>query len=205
MRKILSSIVIAVIVLLVVMGIVSAATTFNVELTSDFSKYSQGDKVLVSINLKDFTPGKTGINAFVAKLVYDRKVFNVVKTEDIVTEYGWSDVIYNESEGLFVTTNDKFITDDHAIVRITFNVRNGAQTGDTNITLKDINAADGDYDIFLPESSITLKIDGDNPVDLSDVEEIKTNTNGMFIIIGVVALVAVIAIIAFILKRRNNK
>lgn len=158
MKKTLSILVITVLVLILGMSSASAVTSFTAAAKPDATSVAQGGTVNVTVSLSGFTPGETGINAFIGVINYDKKVFDTIKTADITPAGGWAGLVYNESEGIFTVTNAKFVSDNHDILKIKLTVKDNATIGATTITFKGLNAADGENDIYPKDATTSVTI-----------------------------------------------
>ncbi|MCL2859567.1 MAG: cohesin domain-containing protein [Oscillospiraceae bacterium] len=158
MKKTLS--ILMVVMILFVMSITPsfAVTSFAIALSPSSTTIEQGKTVNVTISLKNFTPNETGINAIKMTISYDSKVFNTLATTDLTSKGGWNSPTFNAANGQVTLDNSAFISKNSDLLTIKFTVKSSAPTGNTVISIKDVDASDGTYDIYPPDQSTTLKV-----------------------------------------------
>ena len=131
----------------------------------------QAKEVTVYFGVKDFknfeSSKKKGINVFRAALDYDENVFEgieislnsnnsfagfITKTKSgedpMVAQNSWTSPTYNPENKELVLDNSKFINEKQHVVKVTLKVKANAPKGNTNISLKDIEASDSAIDIY---------------------------------------------------------
>lgn len=224
MKKTLSIVVVAMLVLLLSMGTVNAAQDLKVALSSNAnnSRVEQGGTVVVTLTLNGFKSGETGINAFGAVLDYDKTVFETVQATDFVMQNGWTGPTYNPANGMLTSTTGTFVTDNHEVLKLTLKVKANATLGTSVVTFKDVQVAGGDGDIMpadqelrltitAPAAGNTVKPDTNNKVTPTNTET-PTNTNKTMPNTGVedyilptIAVVAVVGIFAYVRYNRIDK
>lgn len=158
MKKMLSIAVIAMLAMVVCMSTVYATTSFVVDLSASATKVDKGGEVEVTVALKNFTAGETGINAIHATIDYDKTVFETLEAADITALGGWSAPTFNPGNGEVVTDNATFMAENHDMLKIKFKVKDTAAVGNTVITFKSVNASDAVNDIYPSDQKITLTI-----------------------------------------------
>lgn len=226
MKKTLSIILIAAIIVALSTTMVSATTSFVASLTASSTKVEQGASVVVTITLKDFTANETGINTVIGTLDYDKEIFEELTEDSIELANGWSGLAFNPLEGKFTVTNSKFMAENHEFMKITFKAKEKAAVGNTVVNLKGINASDGVDDIYPSDQKITLTVkektaSNNTPTD-TDKDNKPTNTNKdntnkntekdempetgvVDYIVPAIIIVAVIGIFAYVRYNRIDK
>lgn len=172
MKKTLSIVLIAVLTLIMCSTLVSAVTSFTIALSADNTKVEKGKDVELTVALKNFTAGETGINSLYFVLDYDKTVFEKVEATNMTSSNGWSSPTFNPTTGELVTDNSSFMAENHDVLKIKFTVKEKAALGNTVITVKDANASDGVNDIYPLEQKITLTIK-----DVEKEEPVKNTVN----------------------------
>lgn len=224
MKKTISILVIAILMLVLGMGAVNAVTDFKVSLTANNVRVDQGATVVITVNLKDFKANETGIDTLKGTLDYDKTVFETVTSADIVGQNGWAGLTYNQNNGEFVLQNSTFISENHEFIKVTFKAKANATIGNTTVSLKDMNASDGVSDIFPTDQQITLTIkeasgnvNNNNIINNNTtnnnniVNNTNSNTNTMpntgveDYILPSILIIAVIAIFAYVKYTRIDK
>lgn len=136
----------------------TTSTTFNVALSTSAQKVEVGGEVEVTISLKNFTPGKTGVNTFYFVLDYDKAIFETLAGENFTAANGWGAVTFNPATGEGVTDNSTFMAEDHEAIKIKLKVKDDANIGNTTITVKNVESSDSVNDIHPADQSISLTI-----------------------------------------------
>ena len=137
---------------------VTTSTTFNVELASSVKEAKAGEEVQITISLKNFTPGKTGVNTFYFVLDYDKAVFETLAGENFTASNGWGAVTFNPATGEGVTDNSTFMAEDHEAIKVNLKVKEDANVGNTTITVRDVESSDSVNDIHPADQSISVKV-----------------------------------------------
>ena len=158
MKKLTSMVLVAILVLMVGITAVYAATDFKVVLKSDTATVEKGKEVVVTLSLKDFTAGETGINVLNATLVYDKTVFETVAQTDIKGVSGWSAPVYNAGTNELLTDNSAFIAEDHDAIKVTLKVKETAKVGNTVVEFIDIAGSNTEFEILPDAQKITLTV-----------------------------------------------
>lgn len=159
MKKTLSIVLIAMLAIIMCSSTVFAVTSFTVALAADKTKVEVGSDVEVTVSLKNFTAGETGINGIAFTLDYDTAVFEVLEPADLTSASGWDTPTFNPTNGEAVTLNSQFMAENHDLVKIKFTVKDEAAAGNTVITVKDISASDASNEIYPSDQSITVTVE----------------------------------------------
>ncbi|NLC33645.1 MAG: hypothetical protein GX760_00010, partial [Erysipelothrix sp.] len=141
-RKILSILLlISLMIPIFTMHTLALSTKF--ELNPNKTVVSQGDKVTIKVKTKDVNQISSGINSYVGVLGYDSKYLSYESGTSSVN--GWMFVYNQTSKGLigYDPTGADFKTSDFEVFTLTFKVLDNAPLGDTTVTFKDIDVADG--------------------------------------------------------------
>lgn len=158
MKKTLSIVLITILTLAICMSAVYATTSFTIALSASATKVDKGGEVEVTVALKNFTAGETGINAIHLTVDYDKTVFETLESTNMTSAGGWSAPTFNPANGEAVLDNSTFMAENHDMLKIKFKVKDTAAVGNTVITIKDVNASDAVNDIYPSDQKITLTI-----------------------------------------------
>lgn len=158
MKKTLSIVLIAILTLAICMSAVYATTSFTIALSASATKVDKGGEVELTVALKNFTAGETGINAIHLTVDYDKTVFETLEAANMTAQGGWSSPTFNPANGEAVLDNATFMAENHDMLKIKFKVKETAAVGNTVITIKDVNASDAVNDIYPSDQKITLTI-----------------------------------------------
>jgi len=85
-----------------------AVTNFNMVLSADKTKVEKSGEVVVTLSLKNFTQGETGINTFFAVLDYDKAVFQTLASTDLTSASGWGGATFNPATGELIMDSSTF-------------------------------------------------------------------------------------------------
>ncbi len=121
-----------------------------------------GEDLAVEVRMKNVR-SEEGIGAILAKLVYDKSVFEQITKENFVEGEEWDAPEYNsqnENEGkLFtLTKTGENMTTENVIFTINMKVLPNAQPGNTTIKLTGIGTSDGENDIVNDDTAISITI-----------------------------------------------
>jgi len=158
MKKTLSILLVAFLTLILSSSLVFAVISFTVGLTVKNQSVAVGDEVAVTVSLKDFTTGDTGINAIEFYVDYDTAVFEILEKSDITLLNGWGTLGYASTSSKVTTLNSSYMSEAHDVLTMTFKVKDKAKLGDTVITVRDIAASDAKNEITPSNQSITVKV-----------------------------------------------
>lgn len=119
-----------------------------------------------------------GINVFRAILEFDENIFEPIeinldsngnftgiktKTKKgehaLVGETGWSGLTYNPENHKLIVTNGAYINTEQLVLRVTLKVKPNATIGKTTVTLKDIEAANTEKDIYPTNRNISTEVE----------------------------------------------
>ena len=177
MKKTLSILIIAMLVLMISITPILAVTSFTIALSASSTTVERGKTVDVTISLKNFTANETGINAIMLVVDYDKSVFETLATTDFSAKGGWGVPTFNSANGKLATDNAVFMSENHDFLTIKFTAKSGAALGNTVVTIKDVNAADGVNDIYPANQSITLTVKEAGNTIVNNNTNTNTNTN----------------------------
>ena len=158
MKKTLSIVLIAILTLIVTMSAVYATTSFTIALSASATKVDKGGEVEVTVALKNFTAGETGVNAAHFTIDYDKTVFETLAATDMSSLNGWSSPTFNPANSEVAIDNATFMAENHDMLKIKFKVKDTAATGNTVVTIKEFSASDAVNDIYPSDQKITLTI-----------------------------------------------
>lgn len=163
MRKIIVGFSLIILLVIALVGNVSAASATVTLQTEKPEEVNKGSKVEISVNLSNIKTTK-GVGAFMGTIVYEDK--ESLKFEKIESQNGWSSAFtYNEDNGKIVINKGSDVTQTETIFKIVFTVTDKAKQN-LVVTLKDMTFSEGIEDIEIPSSYIRLTVkEGDkNPI-----------------------------------------
>ena len=150
----------------------------------------QENEILLHIELDKINVDGRGISGFVADLEYDKNVFEAITEENLISENGWIDIMYNEKDGSIVALRNDFTKTQGDILVVKLSKKANINVEKTEIKLTSIQVTDAKQDIDIENKQIEIRFSG---IDLGKV----------FLII-IIAIVIVIAFL-FIIRIINNR
>ncbi len=154
-RKILVTILIAIMLVIVTIGNTFAAGSFSASLTPTNSRVSKGSDVKVTFKISGINV-EGGINAITATLDYDSDVLDLPKA-NVTGLNNWS-VTYNEDTYKLAIDRAEVVTADQDVFTMTFKVKENTSVTTTAIKLKSIAAANSTLSEEVKISDITTNI-----------------------------------------------
>jgi hypothetical protein len=139
-------------------GTTYAAFSCNINLSASNREILPGEKFTITVNTANLNT-ENGIIAMGAELEYD----NSLELVDFEGINGWAAPFYNEGNGKLTTTRNKQMTDNGALIKIIFKVKDNAQAGTANIYIKDLVVSSGEIDNSIPNSSTAITIKSNVP------------------------------------------
>lgn len=212
MKKILSIVLIAILTLAICMSAVYAVTSYTVALSANATKIEKGGEVEITVALKNFTAGQTGINAIHLTVDYDKTVFETLAASSMTSAGGWGSPTFNPANGEAVMENSVFMAENHDMLKIKFKVKDTAAVGNTVIQIKDVSASDAVNDILASDQKITLTVQEksvapvNNVVTPTENKATENPTTGFedFTVPAILAI-SVLSIVAYVKYRRLEK
>lgn len=214
MKKTLSIVLVAMMALILCSSAVFAVTSFSVVLSANNTKVEVGEEVEVTVALKNFTAGETGINSITYTIDYDTAVFEVLEDKNLSSANGWDSPTFNPTNGEAVMLNSQFMAEDHDVMKIKFKVKEEAKLGNTVVTIKEISASDATNEIYPSDQKITLTIqekkaaDNKVPVNnvISDDKADKNPSTGIEdFTVPAILVVSILGIITYVRYRNLEK
>ena len=190
--------------------------SFAVDLSATSATVEQGGDVQVTVRLNEFTPDKTGINAIMFTIDYDKTTFDTLSASDFTAMNGWSAPTFNPANGQIAFSNPSYMSEDHDLVTIKFHVKDTAFLGLKTITIRDVEAADGINDTYPPGQSLSLYVVS-NSTNMNSTDELSSITGAgssdnqsnslttCNIVMGLLIVVVIVleVVIIFMIKRKK--
>lgn len=153
-------------IIVFIMSVVYATTTFTAKLESNKSVIKAGEEVEVVLKLEGFTENEKGINVLLATIEYDKNIFEKLEENDIELLQFWNSPMYNSENGKIILEANEFIATSHNVLKMKLKVKeNIAENTTTEVKVKEISASDSQTDIYVEDAVAVLqveKINGDN-------------------------------------------
>lgn len=139
-------------------------------------------EITIVYGVKDFVNFEQfenkGINVFRGNLDFDDKVFEPIQINTDSNGYftsiktttkkgdlamlgqsGWSGVAYNPDTKRFVITNGSYINQEDLVIKITLRVKATAPAGKTTISIKNVEAANPQKDIYPTNRTVSTEVE----------------------------------------------
>ena len=117
-----------------------------------------GQEVTITLKFDEYKEIKEGINAYKAILEYSDEIFEEVGQEKFISQNDWENLKYNKQTKEFVAIKKAGTNTPEDVVTITLKVKEGAKATTTDIKIKDIVTSEGEKDIPIEETKITINI-----------------------------------------------
>ena len=161
-------------IILIFTNIPSYALGFIVGVTPAQTTVSPGSTVDVTISVNNMNIGGDGMKVFSGILNYDTNIFEEITAKDITGLNSW-EVSYNAETKKILLDRKDFITEDAEICKITFKVKDGVETENTQIKITNPSTSNNRIDIDGTEgqATISLKKLSSGKYEITDDNEIK--------------------------------
>lgn len=161
-------------IILIFTNIPSYALGFIVGVTPVQTTVSPGGSVDVTISVNNMNIGGDGMKVFSGILNYDTNIFEEITAKDITGLNSW-EVSYNAETKKILLDRKDFITEDAEICKITFKVKDGVETENTQIKITNPSTSNNRIDIDGTEgqATISLKKLSSGKYEITDDNEIK--------------------------------
>ncbi len=146
--------------------VVNTETTLNANMTS----LKLGQEVIVTLNLGNYSDVTNGYNAYKAKLIYDKNIFEQVLQDDFISLNDWEELEYNPDTFEFVAIKKVGSKTLENVVQVRLRVKTTASAGTTTIKINNLVTSEGHKDIFVEDKSVDVNV-------IKDQVVIPDNTN----------------------------
>lgn len=167
-------------ILLINNKIQATEKSLSCSIETEKTEIKQGEETSVTIKINS----EEQINAFQAKINYDENLWEEIDENNFETKDGWESLKYNKDSKEFNVIN-KQDTTNKDILEIKLKAKTSANVGNTEITIDEITASDGNTEFenekltqsISIELNSTGKSDDENKNDTPSNSENKNNTN----------------------------
>lgn len=163
-------------------------SSFKSEVSASKKTIKPGDTVDVTVSVKDIKMGNNGINTLEGTIVYDKDLFEQVKSSDIKSANNWSTTFNDEGTALdgkfLAATLSHGIKEDTQMFTVTFKTKKDIdETTTTKIEFKDVTSNDGNNLVNSGTKSVNVtieveKVNQDPSGDKNNVINNNGNTTG---------------------------
>lgn len=158
-KKIIISITTIIVAILLTYNLVSAETTkLEAKVNSTATEIKDEQELTITFRLDKYNEIEKGINAYKAKLVYDKNIFEEVLEKDFKNQNYWEELKYNKETGEFIAIKKAGSITPEDIVKIDLKAKNELKAGKTEIKITDIVSSEGKADIQINEAKVEVNI-----------------------------------------------
>lgn len=115
-------------------------------------------EVTITFSFDRYQQIKKGVNAFKAKLEYNKEIFEEVKQSDFQCLNDWEKLQYNQETGEFIAIKRAGSKAPEDLVSIALKTKQGVKATSTDIVFTDIVTSEGEKDINIEQTKTTINI-----------------------------------------------
>lgn len=190
------------IISILMIGISYATESFEVKMYPSIEEASEGETITIPIKIENVNV-EDGIVAYSTLLTYDSSIFEkavVTNTEE------WGKPLIVENLIQATTANMQTTKDDQVIIILSLKVRSNAKLGETEISLTNFEASDGENTIYNEGASTKIKI-ADKAERIAGVllnnDWTKSKNMIIALIIAIVTILIIIVITIYYIQHKN--
>lgn len=146
------------IVLILLASKILAMSNLVAQVKTSTNELEAGQQVIITFGFDKYEQIKKGINAFKAKLEYNKEIFEEVKQSDFQCLNDWEKLQYNQATGEFIAIKRAGSKAPEDLVSITLKTKQGVKATSTDIVITDIVTSEGEKDINIVEIKTTINI-----------------------------------------------
>lgn len=135
-----------------------AVANLRATASSSITDLKAKQQAVITLRFDEYQQIKNTLNAYKATLEYDKSIFEEVKEEDFVCQNDWEKLKYNKETGEFVAIKKAGSNVPEDVVKITLQAKEGLKATATDIKIKDIVTSDGEKDIQIAETKVSINI-----------------------------------------------
>ena len=129
-------------ILLINNKIQATEKSLSCSIETEKTEIKQGEETSITIKINS----EEQINAFQAKINYDENLWEEIDENNFETKDGWENLKYNKNSKEFNVIN-KQDTTNKDILEIKLKAKTSANVGNTEITIDEITASDGNTEL----------------------------------------------------------
>lgn len=165
------------IVLILLASNILATSNLVAQVKTSTNELEAGQQVIITFSFDKYEQIKKGINAFKAKLEYDKEIFEEVKQSDFQCLNDWEKLQYNQATGEFIAIKRAGSKAPEDLVSITLKTKQGVKATSTDIVITDIVTSEGEKDINIVEIKTTINIIEDQTEKPEEPKQEKITSN----------------------------
>jgi len=145
-----------------VISIYAETKNIDANLYGNVSTLTGGQELQVTLKLDQYKNIGKGLNAYKAKLEYDKNVFENVSKNNFLSLNNWEMLEFNEKTGEFVAIKKSGSKKPEEVVKIRLKTKNNIKDGKSTVKVKEIVTSEGKKDLFADDESISINLVGNN-------------------------------------------
>jgi len=145
-----------------VISIYAETKNIDANLYGNVSTLTGGQELQVTLKLDQYKNISKGLNAYKAKLEYDKDVFENVSKNNFLSLNNWEMLEFNEKTGEFVAIKKSGSKKPEEVVKIRLKTKNNIKDGKSTVKVKEIVTSEGKKDLFADDESISINLVGNN-------------------------------------------
>ncbi|MCI9177268.1 MAG: hypothetical protein HFJ28_01495 [Clostridia bacterium] len=165
------------IVLILLASNILATSNLVAQVKTSTNELEAGQQVIITFGFDKYEQIKKGINAFKAKLEYNKEIFEEVKQSDFQCLNDWEKLQYNQATGEFIAIKRAGSKAPEDLVSITLKTKQGVKATSTDIVFTDIVTSEGEKDINIVEIKTTINIIEDQTEKPEEPKQEKITSN----------------------------
>lgn len=171
MKKILSSFIIVIFLVIANIANVLAKEDLVQKLKIEETEVKAGDEVIVTLSLEN---NISKIDTYSAQLSYDKELFEEIEESNFISLGNWKDIRYNKQNSKFILINSIGSFEEENILKIKFIAKKDVTLKETSISIGNTKTSSGNKDVILSDEQVDIEI---KPT-ISESQGNNSSTNG---------------------------
>ncbi len=149
---------IGIIILILIAINVKATNNLKATLSSSKAELNKGEEVEITLKFEQYEQIEEGINAYKAKLEYDKEAFEEVLQENFECQNDWEQLKYNKETGEFVAIKKAGSTEPEEVAKIKLKVKENIKAKKTEVITSEVVTSEGKEDILIENAKVEIDI-----------------------------------------------
>lgn len=146
------------VVLIIIVFNVNLMASLKAKISSSSINVKEGEEINITLRFEEYKDIKEGINAYKATLDYDKNIFEEVEQDRFICKNNWEKLKYNKQTGEFVAIKKSGTKAPEDVVNVKLKVKQDVKATTTDVKIKNITASEGEKDIQIDETKISINI-----------------------------------------------
>lgn len=149
---------IGIIIIILIAINVKATNNLKATLSSSKAELNKGEEVEITLKFEQYEQIEEGINAYKAKLEYDKEAFEEVLQENFECQNDWEQLKYNKETGEFVAIKKAGSTEPEEVAKIKLKVKENIKAKKTEVITSEVVTSEGKEDILIENAKVEIDI-----------------------------------------------